>query len=533
MAQLKARTELLTTSVKLERSECLRGESVHFEVTLQNTSTVTIQKLPDLSPQNRTIQLVVEGGDERRTAKQGALSDRVGRYKHGAEEPVTTIFKPGQKLQLRDDLLSWFGELPPGDYQITAVYEGALHHAVSEPAALKVLPSSVIQASTPRYGAQGPPAPMTAAFVHRKGEEVLLFYQQQAAALPRIAVHGVRAALVKEPPAEVFAAAIPGDGISRGHLLWIDEHEHLMLAVADVDKARAGSWAQLDPPFKGRPLASPLTMPDGGLFLPFADPKKEKVAILHMEASGSIQAHELDLGKVKPVGPYACYWEYDSRLHFAWAAPNGREIQLARLPLDDPASGFSSRSVYLADDPIVWIDAYLDTDAQFVEAPYFEEQIPPGQPGQTPLSPGPRVMIWCVVKSSSGLRCLRVSTASNQAQQTAALTGAGDQDLRVIASAVTYDYELALLLADDKDELYYASTLRGAAQPLSEVAGKDVKLTDFPGLIAASRESAYPWVHLRYVEDGKLIDYVRLEPADERDPVESEAPARSGRRRGR
>ncbi len=92
---------------------------------------------------------------------------------------------------------------------------------------------------------------------------------------------------------------------------------------------------------------------------------------------------------------------------------------------------------------------------------------------------------------------------------------------------------VAQLLADDKDQLHYASTLRGAAQPLSEVAGKDIKLTDFPGLIAASRQSAYPWVHLRYVEDGKLIDYVRLEPADERDPVESEAPARPGRRRGR
>jgi hypothetical protein len=36
------------------------------------------------------------------------------------------------------------------------------------------------------------------------------------------------------------------------------------------------------------------------------------------------------------------------------------------------------------------------------------------------------------------------------------------------------------------------------------------------------RAGSYPWVHLRFVIDARMIHYVRLEPGNEPDPVESE-----------
>ncbi|MCH7807602.1 MAG: hypothetical protein IIB60_00115 [Planctomycetes bacterium] len=272
-----------------------------------------------------------------------------------------------------------------------------------------------------------------------------------------------------------------------------------MVTGVNWETPRLGSGSEVVLPFKGSPLASPLSMADGRLLIPFAGPRKRKVAILQVSPDASIQPFQLDLGKVKPLGPYVCFWEYDARLHFAWSAPKGREIILGRLPLDDPAAGFPTRSVYLSDAPILWIDAYLDTDGPSQEAPYLEEMIPPDQRDKVPPPPSPGVVLWCVTDSPSGLKCTRVNVSQGQGKPATTLPTGGAKDLRVLGSVVTYEFELAMLLADAEDKLYYASTIRGSVEPLADVAGVDITLGEFPALIRASGHARTPWVYLRFV----------------------------------
>lgn len=526
--------ELITISMVIEHSACIRGESVYFRMVLENISKETINDLPDFTPDNLSVTLTVERKDEQRTANQLSWQERDGVHEHGPDDPVTVNLGRGQKFSLRDDLLSWFGELPPGTYKVWATYSGRMLDVESTPVELKVLPASPLFASTPRYAAAGPSAARTAAWVHKQAEGELLFYEQRSSTLPRNPLHGIRAAEIKKSktPTELFAAILPVGTVSEGHILWFDDRNRLQFVAVDPQNPRPAVGVEVEVPFKGCELLnSPLSMGEAKLFVPLVDEKKKTVAILHVNSDGSAKSYELDLGEVKPLGPYACFWEYDARLHFAWATPNGREIMLGRLPLDDPASGFPKRSVYLSDAPILWIDAYLDADAPTREAPYLEELIPPEQRDKVPPPPTPGVMLWCVTETATGLGCTRVNAALGQGKSVANLPTGGAKDLRVISSVVTYEYELAMLLADAKDQLYYASTIQGSVRPLEEAAGKVVTLQEYPGLIASSRFARSPWVYLRYVKDKASIDYIRLEPADNKDPVERQEAAKPSRQR--
>lgn len=520
----------LTITLALDRKECIRGESVFFDVVIKNVSSKRIDGLPTLEASQRSVRLEIDGPGGLRTADQLSVNARDGVYHHAPRgRPPTTGLAAGQDMSLHDDLLSWFGELEPGSYQVTARHG---KEAVSAPADLKVLPAAPLLLSTPRYAAQDP-APPVGAWAHKQGEGALLFYQQQSSTLPRNPIHGLRVAELKAAPKELFAATVAGGNVNKGHILWVDEKDHLFVATANLEKPHVGSGVRLDPPFKGRPLHSPLSMTDGSLFIPYADEKNEKVVILQVELSGNVQPHELDLGKVKPVGAYVCFWEYGARLHFGWAAPRGREVFVGRLPLDDPASGFPTRSVYLPDDPILWLDAYLDPEAATTESPAFEHQIPPDRRDEVIPVPPPKVTLWCVTEAANGLQCTRISVPDSVSKRGPMLTTQGAEDLRVLTSVVTYRFELAMLLADAKDQLYYASTVLGSMKPLSEVAKSEITLDHFPGLITAGSIGGDPWVYLRYVKDKNSIDYVRIEPPNEKDPVEREAPAKPGRRRGR
>ena len=324
---------------------------------------------------------------------------------------------------------------------------------------LIVLPAAPVFATTPRYGAHGVGTTATAAWTHAAGAVVLLFYQQQNPAIPRLHYHGVRVAALKTQNAiPVYAATIPGPQLERGHLIWIDEKDRLQFAVVQTEKPVLQPGVPISPPFKGELLESPLSLPDGNLLVPFCDAKREKVALLSIDSTGAVKPENLDLQRAKSLGPYACFWEFDIRLHFFWAAPNGREVFLGQRPLDDSASGFAVRTVHVADDPVVWLDAYLDMDAQFKDGPYLEELAPPDQKDKPPPPSGAKLIAWCITASAGGLRCTRVNVTDGRQEVAATFPVSDIKEPVVIASVTDYDHNLCVLLKDAAGALHYGST---------------------------------------------------------------------------
>jgi hypothetical protein len=512
----------LTIALSLDRQQCIRGESVFFGCVLTNVGSGPLG-LPSLDPINRSVTITLTNSDGRALkSDQMAVRERDGIYDEPPRRLPGVRLPPGKPVELTGDLLTWFKDIPPGTYQVRADYAGGLETATSEPAKLVVDPASPAASSTPRPGLALPEAPVTGAWVHNGPEGCVLFYQHLSPWLPRNVWHSVRTATLKEPVVpQVAFLSRPAD---VGHLYWLDRKERLLFALADTKAGKPGAPTEVKTPFKGQPLASAMSLTDGTLLVPFAAPKKDRFALLHADQGGEVAICELDLGKVKPIGPFACYWEYDFRLHFAWAAPNGRQIEYAMLPLDDPSGGFVSKTCHITYDPIIWLDAYLDTTI-----PPAPMRAPFAMPGQEQEEediqepPPPKLAVWCVTGKGRQVVCSAVWAMGGEARSQIAFDTGGPQNLRVIHSVVTHRWELAMLLADAERKLYYASTMRRQLLPLGQVIGKELTEDNCPSLVTPGRYGLAPFVHLRYVSRGVGIEYARLDPVNVEDAVEKGA----------
>ena len=520
---------IATITLQLDREECVRGESVFFDIVLENTSKSPIAGLPLFTDEDPGVHLTADGpgGPSRATRLSAEQRDGVHRHEP-THEPEAVTLGPGKKMVLRDDVLSWFGELEPGTYTLRAHHRFEMESA---PVTLKVSPAAPVFASTPHFAAQSPLAPMTAAWVHQpKNHSAVLFYQQQSPTLPRNPVHGPRVAELEEP-VRLFAAAAPDSAVKQGHLVWLDDRGRLQVAFVDVGNPRIRPAHEVKTPFAGELLNTPLSMLNGSVFIPIVDESRENVAVLEVQPDGTATPYLLKLDSGTPMGPYCCFWEYDKRMHLAWAAQHGREIRVARLDLSDPASGFIVRSAHVSDDPVLWIESYLDLSSKPGTGTYFEHQVSPDQKGQPTAPPGPRHMLWCVTQAAGGLSSTRVDLHDNVVTPAGVLPTADLKEPRVLSSVVMYHkYDLALLIADARDQLYYGSTSLGQIEPLGKLLGQEITLREFPGLITASRQGSYAWVYLRYVNQKSSIAYARLEPKDKQDPVERHQAAKPGPR---
>jgi len=517
---------VLILAIELDRRECIRGESVLFTVTLTNDSNAGLTKFPPFSSELSPVVLFLDGRKGQRQANQRSFQEREGTHRHGPSTPPTSItLAPRQKLQLQGDLLSWFGDMEPGEYTVTARHA---YGAESKPVPLKVLPARAISASAPRYTTQGPASPMPAAWGHKQGDETLLFFQQQSPVLPRNVIHGFRAETVAEE-VHPYAALIANSDVRSGHLVWLQKENRVSLTPVDLENGKSGPRREIKLPFAGELLPSPLSMPGGALWLPVAQKDRNAASFLEVLPDGKVNAFDLDLGQAKPLGAYVCFWEHGRQLHFSWAAEQGREVMLASLALSDPRTGFVKRSLYAPADPVFWLDAFIDIDAPARDAPYFEEQIPPGQRTR-PLVPEPPLVVACVTQSASSLNFVHVNTTDGQHKRVAMLPLAGLDAPRCLGGVVTYEFQLVLLMADAQDRLFVASTTSNSVRAISDLVSPPPSAASFPSLVAATRQARSPWVYVRYLEKD-LVQYLRLEPVEERDPIERDTATPTRRRR--
>ncbi len=512
-------------TLALDKPECLQGESVLFKVVLENISGATLHELPALDGPDGALTLTLTGPGVPHVASCTTPDLRDGLR---APEPdwVQTLNLPsGKNVQLNGDLLAWFGVLQPASYQLTAAYAAAGLHLYSPPTTVEVVRARPVTLWTPRAGLQPMNTPVTTAWLHQASDGFELYYQQHSPRLPRNSQVAVRTARTEEL-IEVWPA-VETVADNAGHVIWLDRRGRLQYGTIDVEQRRAGPPADIRMPFPGRPLTSPGSLPDGTLLVPVTDAKRQRVAMMQIDPGGGTKSYELELGPVKPLGPYACFWEYDQFLHFAWTTPNGWDVQYARLSLVDPASGFATRGVQLANEPILALDAYMDLDAPVRERRMLEHSHSPEETSAIADLLSPKLMLWCVSRGPGRLTCVRVNATEGGSQPVTAMATERAGDLRVHRSVVTGRNELAMILADPEGCLYYASTARRALRPLAELTGSEITLGDSPGLLTAARSALRPWVYLVYIDRRQgAIDYHRLEPADEPDPVERERSAR-------
>ncbi len=522
----------LTISLTLNSRTCIRGESVSFEIVLANGGERPCEVL-SFEPDNRAVRLVARLANAPEPVDSlmldspyppdaivgyaAAMEEREGTHNHGPDQPALVTMPPGGKQTETGDILQWLGELPPGTYKVAAWFEGAADMFISEPVVLEVVPAKPIVGSAPRPGERGDDAPFPAAWTHAIEGGQLVFYQIQSERMPRNPRRGVRAAAALSVD-ELTVAALPTRYVTTGHVLWLEKNR-LHIVPVEPEKLTAGKPLVVKPGLAGSLLLSPLSMPDGSVLVPMADAKRKRAAVVRVDAEGKVETFDIDLGKASPLGPHCCCWELDRKLHFGWAKPNGREIFCAVMFLDEPSADMPIRSVHISDNPIVWMEMYLDRRAAMAAKPMFDHNAS-DEDRQETESPPPKFNLWSVSTREGQLVCTRVKVSDNTHQAEVVLDAEKLGQLRVVNSALRSDNHLAMLLAGEAGTLYYASTKTRSIAPLETVAGLAVTLEQQPALMTASRMGVWPWVYLRYLDakEGRIA-YAKIEPAEEAEPT--------------
>ncbi len=91
----------------LEQMECLRGESVFFQVKVQNVSDQPLPNIPTLDPWNGVLELRVSGPGGKRSAGQLACDLRAGRHRHPPPRAVPQVQRDhagGDRAEQRPEL---------------------------------------------------------------------------------------------------------------------------------------------------------------------------------------------------------------------------------------------------------------------------------------------------------------------------------------------------------------------------------------------------------------------------------------------
>ncbi|MFI5379346.1 MAG: hypothetical protein ACHRHE_08615 [Tepidisphaerales bacterium] len=510
----------LSIKFALDRQQALRGESIFFEVAIQNISGRVLPDVTTLYRQNEALILTLtDAAGKPQEATQKTPARRQGLYSHGPVDPQVKPLPPNQKLELREDLLGWFGELAPGAYNVSAKYERGLMGLQSPPVAFRIHPIAPVALDTARIGQIQAQSPLGAALLHKfpptdpNTGKYLLFYQQQSRNLPRAPVHMIGAAIVD--PVHALAASISDPLAIRGHLVWLD-HGQLMMGGVDLETFKPLAPVPIKTPYSGVPLRSPLTHRDGTLLLPFgAEATPRRCALLCIAPDGTCETVDLPLDRHSPLGASVWIWDYESRLHVAWATPGGRELVWRKLPLDDRKAGFSSPTIVNLDHRVVWLDGFMD--AEFPRVRTLPDQ-------EVPL---PDPVAWLILDSAPQLRCARVNLAHPRVEYIWSFGNHEIGPLTVLDSVVKRDHGLVLLLKDAKSRLYYASTATRQFLPIAEAAKVDLKEVQSPELMAAGDDGVAPWVYIRYIDaPNQRVSWVKTEPATEKDPLETAADGR-------
>ncbi len=503
----------LELGLSLERAMAFQGESVPFVVTLSHSalSAVSVASFLD---ENRSVKLLLKGpGGRTWTADQLSHRERDGIITLERRTPAGVSLKPGEKLVLRGDLLEWFGPVPSGRYQVEAAYAGILRTAQSKPVNLGIAPVALVSAAVSQDGAQSGETPISAAWIMKDKEALQVFYQLLSPLVPRNPLRGVKAARLQGPLMRFGAAALAGPDYPSGAIYWMKDDRNLLFTHVDLNTGSSCPPMQVGMPSGAVLAGSPLLLKDRTLLVPLMLEDEDRFALVRLSYSGNKKVHKFKVKGLSEAEHRVCFWESDQRLHLFWSTSGENRVAHTVLNLKRIPRGFSKHKSIRTADTVSLIRPYLDRSLPVgdLRALYL------GEGSTSGAHVKPRLKLWCVSAGSEGLSASRIDAGSGETGQTVTLRTKKAQGLQFLNVAVNGENGLCLLMKDDDDRLWYGSTVRGSLELLDKAAGRKIRASDSPVLLA-SRTA--PWVHLQYVRNNRSLEYARLEPGDEPDPVE-------------
>ena len=252
-------------------------------------------------------------------------------------------------------------------------------------------------------------------------------------------------------------------------------------------------------------LKSGISTKRGVLLLPII--KENNFLLLEISNSGKVIEWNTELNIDHAIDKYRCYWEGDTKLHFVWSEKDKKQIYYSQLSLATFKAS-PKKIIYTIADPIIWLDTYRDNQLKTEElrALYLGED-------NAYVPSNPKIIFWVISQKKNSLVCTTVNSITDSIIRSVAFKTEGINNLKIISSVVMTNHELAFLVKDDKEALYYVSTVKKKIISLDKFKKEPPRINQNPVLISSGKGAIEVRVYLRYIKNKAKIEHLLLETA--------------------
>jgi hypothetical protein len=482
----------LVFELSLSKVNVVRGESVPFVLTLSNQGK-SAANLRDESPENQAFSVQVSGpGGFHAEANTASVLIREGEHVDVPRVVPRRTLLPGEAMRASGDLISWIGELEPGNYSVTAQYaDGATARQAAKPVSIHIEEASPVS-SIPMRNPLFAEAPAESLWLNRSAQKYDLFLQLASASYPPVTLSSRRISTLSGPFKAVISMALSSQQKIR-HVVWINgSGQTIQLNVVRltglVPETISGEYAVPEP--VPEILDLPFTDESGTLFVVLVDPDGS-ASLFALSDSGRPSRTPLPLPSPM-TGPRRSLWCRDGSLVLCWADGKQRQISFATVAPSAPARKPVVRRITAADFPVLDIclfQRYRESDSGYdrIAAVLFRDE------------------------SENQLirRIIHLDTGKTESETRFPATAALRWSL--LEAVRTGDSGFRYLFASADGSVHFANSDFSRISPLVSPSGKPIRRTDCPSILIASEFSRLPGTYIRYIEDGKRFAWLQVE----------------------
>jgi len=334
-------------------------------------------------------------------------------------------------------------------------------------------------------------APIVSVWLSKEATGYAVYVLKSSPMLPSVLYSNVSVATWSQPYEARISVANSDPG-PASFLVWVDSKDTLHgVHLAGAATVEAETTYQL--PIEGaRFLGTPYVDQTGSLNLVVASRNGEEVGIVRWP-SAEPPSCAVILLEGKPVGPHSLFWGADDVLSLVWAAPDGQEVYLIRQPLSEMGKKKPGLERLLAvPHEILAVNAYQ----QLLESGDGYER---------------KVLILSYDDVNDMFYRVRVDLSTKKMEEDAKFALNHTTSFTLVQSALTSQNTPGYLFIDPKGQIYFSN---GGGMKLAlakDKRGAPISIDSFPALVTTGRLSRRPGFYLRYIDQGKKLEFVRLE----------------------
>jgi hypothetical protein len=308
-------------SISLKKKVLIRAESAILSISLLNDWSEPL-KLQDFTLSNNPLKFAVV--TQGRKLFRSLLSRRIrdGLQIPVIEQKTMMTLKPKTSKTIQTDLLRIFGELPEGEYKLSAKYSSGLLSAKSKAISFKIIKSDPVYSKMNRDYLRAKINTIRTAWINKQNNEFDLFLMENSQYYPQNVLSS-RKMLTIHDIQKVYPSLTASPDQKAGHLLWV---QNKLLKVITLHKGAIRDVTSHNLTFSNFQVLEPSISDKNGnlhFVIVVKDRGTSSFQLLTLSCQEIISSREI-CGFTGGFTKYDLIFDEKLTLHLAWGLPSGK-----------------------------------------------------------------------------------------------------------------------------------------------------------------------------------------------------------------